>query len=108
MLAEDEFITSCLTVRRFLRRFEDRQSFENLRLPGRPAEKVTPQLLDFIDAEMDKNDELTAPNPRRKINEKFQVDFSERKVKRLRSKPGWVKTRTKYCQLIREAKKGKL
>lgn len=107
ILAEDEFKTSRLTVRRFLRRLEDRQSFENIRLPGRTAEKVTPQLLDFIDAEMDKNDELTAPNLRRKINEEFQVDFSESKVKRLRSKLGWVQTGTKYCQLIREANRVK-
>ena len=71
ILADDECQTSRLSVRRFLRRFEERQSFENAPTPGRPAEQVTLEVLKFIDAEMERNDELTAPHLRKKINEKF-------------------------------------
>ena len=60
------------------------------------------EVLNFIDAEMERNDELTAPHLRKKINENFHCDFSESKVKRIRKKLGWVQTGTKYCQLIRE------
>ena len=63
--------------------------------------------MNFIDAQMERNDELTAPNLRRKIFEEFRIDFSESKVKRLRKKLGWVQTGTKYCQLIKEASRAK-
>ena len=102
ILTDDECQTSRLSVRRFLRRFQERQSFENAPTPGRPAEQVTMEVLNFIDAEMERNDELTAPHLRKKINEKFHCDFSESKVKRIRKKLRWVQTGTKYCQLIRE------
>ena len=106
-LAEDDCKISRLSVRRFLRRFHERQSFENTPLPGRPAEEVTLPIMNFIDAQMERNDELTAPNLRRKIFEEFKIDFSESKVKRLRKKLGWVQTGTKYCQLIKEANRAK-
>ena len=89
-------------MRRFLRRFQERQSFENAPLPGRPAKDVTPELMTFVDNQMEHNDELTAPNLQKKIYEEFGVNFSESKVKRLRKNLGWVQTGTKYCQLIRE------
>ena len=61
ILADDDFKTSRLSVRRFLRRFHERQSFENAPRSGRPSEGVTMELMDFIDAEMERNDEMTAP-----------------------------------------------
>lgn len=107
ILAEDDCKISRLSVRRFLKRFQERQSFENAPQTGRPEESVTMELMNFIDAEMEKNDELTAPKLRRKLQEEFGVNFSESKVKRLRKKLGWVQTGTKYCQLIREANRTK-
>ena len=106
-LADDDCKISRLSVRRFLKRFQERRSFENAPLPGRPAEDVTPELMTFIDEQMEQNDELTAPNLRKKIFEEFEVKFSESKVKRLRKKLGWVQTGTKYCQLIREPNRAK-
>ena len=101
-LAEDNVRISRVSVSLFLRRFQERQSFENAPLPVRSAEEVTLEMMNFIDREKEKNDELTAPVLRRRIYEQFAVDFSESKVKRLRKKLGWVQTGTKYCQLIRE------
>ena len=85
-LADDDCKISRLSVRRFLRRFQERQSFENAPLPGRPAEDVTPQLMTFVDNQMEQNDELTAPNLQKKIYEEFGVNFSESKVKQFRKK----------------------
>ena len=107
ILGDDDCQISRLSVRRFLRRFQERHSFANAPLPGRPSEAVTPEVLDFIDAEMEKNDELTARKLGKKLQEQFGVNFSESKVKRLRQKLGWVQTGTKYCQLIREANRAK-
>lgn len=99
ILGNDDCRTSRLSVRWLLRRFQERQSFANAPLPGCPKETVTPEVLNFIDAEMEKNDELTAP--------KLDIDFSESKVKRLRQKLRWVQTGTKYCQLIHEMNRAK-
>ena len=85
ILGDDDCKISRLSVRRFLKRFQERQSFANAPQPGRP------------------NEELTAPKLRKMLQEQFGVDFSDSKVKRLRQKLGWVQTGTKYCQLICEA-----
>ena len=87
-LADDGCKISRLSVRRFLRHFQGRQSFENAPLPGRPAEDVTPQLMTFVDNQMEQNDELTAPNLQKKIFKEFGVNFSESKVKQLQKKLG--------------------
>ena len=44
----------------------------------------------------------TSPLLVRKILQRFGLQFSQEKVRRLRRKLGWVQTCTKYCQLIRE------
>ena len=54
ILAEDECQISRLSVRQFLKRFHERQSFMNLQPTGRPAKDVTTELTNFIDAEMEK------------------------------------------------------
>ena len=107
ILAQDGCPISRLSVRLFLRRFQERQSFANVPPPGRPSETVTPEIMNFIDTEMEKNDELTSPTLRQKIRNEFGVDFSESKIKRLRKKLLWVQTGTKYCQLIKEANRVK-
>ena len=58
--------------------------------------------MNFIDTEMERNDELTSPELTRRILLHFGLQFSTEKVRRLRQKLGWVQTGTKYCQLIRE------
>lgn len=75
ILGDDDCQISRLSVRRFLKRFQERQSFANAPLPGRPNENGTPEVLNFIDAEMEKNDELTAPKLGKKLQEQFGVDF---------------------------------
>ena len=63
---------------------------------------VTKELLDFIDAQYELNDELTANRLKRMITSQFNVSFSTSKIKRLRKNLGWYATGTKYCQLVRE------
>ena len=91
-----------LSVRLFLRRFQERQSFANAPPPSRPSETVTPEIMNFTDTQMERNDKLTSPTLRQKIRNEFGVDFSESTIKRLRKKLLWMQTGTKYCQLIKE------
>ena len=61
--------------------------------------------MDFIDKCMEENDELTAPYLMEKVNDKFKVNFSLSKIKRLRKKLGWRADATRYCQMIKEKNK---
>lgn len=61
VLAEDEVKISCWSIIRVLRRFLETKLLENAAKSGCPAFGVTIQLMKFIDAEMDSNDELTSP-----------------------------------------------
>lgn len=103
ILAEDDVKISCWSVIRFLRKFQERKSLDNAAKSGCPPLGVTMELLNFIDAEMESNDELTSPELARRILLRFRVQFSSQKVRRLRRKLGWVPTGTKYCQLICES-----
>ena len=60
-LAEDDVIVSRWIVIRFLRRYDERKSLENAPKLGRRSEGVTIELMNFIDAEMERNDEMTSP-----------------------------------------------
>ena len=102
ILAEDDVKISRWSVIRFLRRFQETKSLENAAKSGRPPLGVTIELMNFIDAEMESNDELTSPELAKRILLHLGVQFSPQKVRRLRQKLGWVPTGTKYCQLIRE------
>ena len=102
ILAQDDIKISRWSVIRFLKRYDERQSLENAPKSGRPTADIDMVTMNFIDSEMEKDDELTAPELTKRVNERFGTKFSTDKVKRLRRKLGWVCTATKYCQLIRE------
>lgn len=102
ILAQDDIKISRWSVIRFLKRYDERQSLENAPKSGRPTADIDMVTMNFIDSEMEKDDELTAPELTKRVNERFGTKLSTDKVKRLRRKLGWVCTATKYCQLIRE------
>jgi transposase len=68
---------------------------------------VTNEICDFIDHEMERNDELTSVPLTNSVNERFSLKFSAAKVKRLRKSLGWMSTKTRYCQLVREVNREK-
>lgn len=102
ILAEDDLKVGRWSVITFLKRYQDRQSLENAPRSGRPAREVILEMMNFLDTEMETNDEMTAPELTRGINDQIETRFSQPKIKRLRQKLDWVCTKTKYCQLIRE------
>ena len=63
---------------------------------------------EFIDTELQANNEVTAEQLQRSWKEKFpDVNVSLSTIKRARKKMGLVFTRPHYCQLIRELNKRK-
>ena len=95
------------TVYRILKKWDDHETIGNLPDPLKERKNVTHDVCDFIDMEMEKNDELSAKELTRLVNDRFSVTFSQSKVKDLRRKLGWLCTKTQYCQLVREANRQK-
>ena len=100
IVAKDKVKISRWGLIKFLKRYDERQSLENALKTGRPAEGVSIEMLNFIDTEMEQNEEMTVPELTRRVNQRFEKQFSQDKVRPLRRKLGWVCTATKYCQLI--------
>ena len=61
LLAEDDVKVSRWSIIKFLKQYQETASLENAPRPGRPSEGVTLELMDFIDKQMERNDELTSP-----------------------------------------------
>ena len=96
ILAEDNVKVGHRSVIRFLKCYQGRQSLEKAPRSGRPTGEVTLEMMNFLDTEMERNDEVTAPELTGGINNQFETRFSQPKIKRLRQKLGWVCTKTKY------------
>ena len=83
LLAEDDIKVTRWSVIRFLKHYQERKLLENAPRTGRPSEGVTIELMNFIDREMERNDEMTSPQRSRWIYQEFGMQFSCQKVKPL-------------------------
>ena len=89
-----------------IKKWKENKTIADKPRPIREAKDVTTEMLDFIDNTMKNDDGVSAPKLTIEFNRKFDgVNFSVSKVKRLRKKLGWLASKTKYCQLIREVNK---
>ena len=69
---------------------------------------LTKEQVSFIDKEMEKNDEITARKMHELLVERWpHLNISLSTIKRIKRNLGWVVTRPKYCQLIRDVNKQK-
>ena len=106
-LAEEDVSVSLRSLYKLCKKF--RIHGHVLDLPRKAREKkLTPEMIEMIDDEMRKNDELTAYQLRTKLKERFpslQVSLST--IKAVRQRIGWVCTKPHYCQILREANKVK-
>ena len=59
------------SIIKFLKRYRERKSLENALRSGRPAADVSVEMMDFLDAEMERNDKMTAPELTRRVNDRF-------------------------------------
>lgn len=69
----------------------------------RKQRKVTEEMMEFIEQEMRRNDELTSTGIKALLLEKWpDLQVSIATIKRVRKEMGWVCTKPHYCQLLRE------
>ena len=90
---------------KFLQRFKQNQTLSTA--SPRRKQSVPMNVLSFIDAQMESNDELTSPRLQQLIETNFDLKFSCSKIKKLRRKLGWLAMGSKYCQLVKEANQPK-
>ncbi|CAB4018731.1 Transposable element Tcb2 transposase [Paramuricea clavata] len=103
ILKKEDIVTTRQTVAKYIRRYDEPETanMQNKKPIGRRP-KLDPEHLDFIDGEMEKNDELCAIDLRKLIIERFGLNVSISVLKRARKNLGWIKSGVRYCQLITE------
>lgn len=106
-LASEDVVITKKAVYNLLKKYDKHKSVSDLPPPPRPRKNVTNEVLDFIDEQMEGNDETTSEDLQKNISRRFGVNYSRWKVKDLRRKLGWISDRTRYCQLVREANREK-
>ena len=84
----------------FLKKFKATGSITRKPGTGRKPTK-TRALLDFIDTEIEKDDEISLADLRTKLVEKG-INVSISSIHRWKEELGWTSKGTKYCQMIRE------
>ena len=106
-LAEEDVIVSKRALFHLVRKYKEHHTYTDLPKSKRRSLLNRTQLR-FINKEMENNDELTAKQLHERLLEKWpHLSISVTTVKRMRRMLGWVVTRPKYCQLIRDSNKQK-
>ena len=98
----------CRSLQRLIAKYLTTGTVKDLHRNHRSS-RLTPEQEKFIDDEMADNDELTAYQLKKKLTAKWPElrDISVSTIKRYRKRLGWVATKPRYCQQIREANKAK-
>ncbi len=107
-LQEEGVVVSKKSIRKLIRKFKNTQSVRDL--PRKSRDKfLTMEHYEFIDKAMEGNDELTVRKLHEILVEKYTnlARISKSSVKKARKDLGWVSTRPRYCQLIRDVNKEK-
>lgn len=101
-LEEDDGIeTSRQSVSKFWRKFSASGDIKPGHGGGRPA-VLQEEHLDFLDAQMTKNSELSGPELQIMFKDTFDIEVSHHTILRCRRKQGWTYGQTRYCQMISE------
>ena len=107
VIGADDITVTRTTVYNIIKKWEKHQTIATLPPPPKPRKGVTNEILDFIDRQMELDDELTAKTLSNRIYEEFEERFSICKVKDLRKRLGWLAEKTRYCQMVREVNRVK-
>lgn len=105
VLKKEDLLVSFSSVTRIVKKLRLTGSVANLPRSGRPT-KLSVEAKAFIDRQMRQNDETTSKQIEKKLA-KYGIEVCSATVRRCRKQQGWTLQRTAYCQLIREANKGK-
>ena len=106
-LMEEEIFVSKRSIYRLLKKYREHHTYADLRKPPRKL-ILNKEQVSFIDKEMEKNDEITARKMHGLLLERWpHLNISLSTIKRIKRNLGWVVTRPKYCQLLRDINKQK-
>ena len=103
LLKEEDIVVSRVSVWKFIARFERSGSLARKEGSGRPT-KLTPQVMALVEEQMNNDDETTASQLQKILNE-AGIDISLWTILRCRKSLGWTFRGSAYCQLIRAANK---
>ena len=104
-LQKENLKCSRVGIHKFLKKYEATGSISRRVGSGRPS-KVTAEIKQIVEEQMRADDEMTAYQLHRLLNEKG-YSISLRMILRCRTALGWTFRGSAYCQLIREANKAK-
>jgi len=101
-IEEENVLVTRQALHKLLCKFRVHQTY--IDLPRKATErKITPEMLTMMEAELNRNDELTAAQLLTLLKEKHStLDASLSTIRRTCQSLGWVCTRPHYCQLICE------
>ena len=106
-LAEEDVFVSKRALFYLLKKYKERHTYTDLPKSKRTS-VLNKEQLRFINKEMENDDECTAKKLHELLLERWpHLNISVTTIKRMRRKLGWVVTRPKYCQLIRDLNKQK-
>ena len=100
--AEEQIFVSKMALCALMKKYEKHVSIRNLPKP-KPPHILNFDQVKFIDDSLAENDEMTARQLQTAVVKKWpNVKVSISTMKRMRQSLGWVATRPKYCQLVRQ------
>ena len=106
-LLEEDIYISNRALNKLIKKYREHHTYQNL-LRSKRRSVLTREQVKFIDKEMEKNDELTARKMHELLLERWpNLNVSLSTIKRAKRRLGWVVTRPKYCQIIRDSNKHK-
>ena len=106
-LNEEKIFVTRWSLDRLIKKFRETKKYTDLHRRKR-EKKITQEMADVMNNEMERNDEVTAMQVRDILIQKYPgLEVSLSTIKRQRQQLGWVSTRPHYCQLIRELNKVK-
>ena len=105
LLQEEKTVASRRGIAKFLKKYLETSSISRRPGSGKPS-KVTIEIKQFVEQQMRLDDKTTAHQLYGLLNS-HGYQLSLRTILRCRTTLGWTFRGSKYCQLIREANKGK-
>ena len=99
--------TTSQGVKQFLKRFEKTQQLSRITTIRRKNKKISQDIANYINDSVKADREISATELQRRLQTEKNVVVSTSTINRCRQGLGWISTRTRYCQMVRDVNKPK-
>jgi len=104
-LQEENVLVTNRSLQRLIVKYKEFNTYEDL-LHRTREKKLTSEMIAFMDAAYEEDDEISARKMKKMSTEKWPtLEVSIDTIKRTRRALGWVCTHPHYCQLVRDMNK---